>query len=115
MYGALWRLLPGPWPVKALLSLILVVGVVAVCFLWLFPAIAPLMPFNDNSVQKRAAPEKILEAPRGMPATGMSEQDAARITDRLRIRGDVCRPLAAYAPDYARSGGRLPTIGGIRT
>jgi len=33
-----------------LLSLILVVGVVAVCFVWLFPAIAPLMPFNGNSV-----------------------------------------------------------------
>ena len=50
MYGALWRLLPGPWPVKALLSLLLVVVVVAVCFLWLFPAIAPYMPFNGNSV-----------------------------------------------------------------
>jgi hypothetical protein len=51
MYGPLWRLLPGPWPVKALASVILVVGVVVVCFLWLFPAIAPLMPFNDNAVQ----------------------------------------------------------------
>jgi len=51
MYAALWRHLPGPRPVKALLSLILFVGVVAVCFLWLFPAIAPLMPFNNNSVQ----------------------------------------------------------------
>jgi hypothetical protein len=51
MYAFLWRLLPGPWRVKAVLSLILVVGVVAVCFLWLFPAIAPLMPFNNNAVQ----------------------------------------------------------------
>jgi hypothetical protein len=51
MYGALWRLLPGPWPVKLLLSLLLFVAVVAVCFLWLFPAIAPYMPFNGNSVQ----------------------------------------------------------------
>jgi hypothetical protein len=51
MYGALWRRLPGPWPVKAVLSLVLVVLVVAVCFLWLFPAIAPYMPFNGNSVQ----------------------------------------------------------------
>jgi hypothetical protein len=51
MYAALWRLLPGPWPVKALLSLVLVVAVVAVCFLWLFPAIAQYMPFNGNSVQ----------------------------------------------------------------
>ena len=51
MYGPLWRLLPGPWPVKAMLSLILVVGVVVICFLWLFPAIAPLMPFNDNTIR----------------------------------------------------------------
>jgi hypothetical protein len=56
MYGALWRLLPGPRPVKALLSLILVIAVVVVCFLWLFPAIAPLMPFNDNSVQTGLPP-----------------------------------------------------------
>jgi len=51
MYGALWRLMPGPWPVKLLLSLALIVLVVVVCFLWLFPAIAPHMPFNGNSVQ----------------------------------------------------------------
>lgn len=51
MYGPLWRLLPGRRPVKALLSLILVVGVVVLCFLWLFPVIAPFMPFNDNTIQ----------------------------------------------------------------
>ena len=50
MYGALWRLMPGPWPVKLLLCLVLVFLVVVVCFLWLFPAIAPYMPFNRNSV-----------------------------------------------------------------
>lgn len=50
MYASLWRLLPGPWPVKALQSLVLAVGVVVVCFLWLFPAVAPLMPFNDNTI-----------------------------------------------------------------
>lgn len=51
MYAALWRLIPGSRPVKALVSVILVVVVVALCFLWLFPAIAPFMPFNSNSVQ----------------------------------------------------------------
>jgi len=51
MYAALWRVIPGSRPVKVLLSLIMVLVVVAVCFLWLFPAIAPLMPFNDNSVK----------------------------------------------------------------
>jgi hypothetical protein len=51
MYASLWRVLPGPWPVKVLLSAILVVVVVAVCFLWLFPAVAPFMPFNGNTIQ----------------------------------------------------------------
>jgi len=51
MYGPLWRLLPGRWPVKAFLSLILTAGVVVLCFLWVFPTIAPLMPFNDNTIQ----------------------------------------------------------------
>ena len=54
MYATLWRLLPGPWPLKAFLSLILVLAVVAVYFLWLFPAIAPYMPFNSYSVQSGA-------------------------------------------------------------
>lgn len=51
MYGPLWRLLPGRRPVKAFLSLILAVGVVVLCFLWVFPTIAPFMPFNDNTIQ----------------------------------------------------------------
>ena len=51
MYGPLWRRLPGPWQVKTLLALILVFVVVAVCFLWVFPAIAPYMPFNSYSVR----------------------------------------------------------------
>ena len=51
MYGPLWRLLPGPWPVKVVLSLVLVAVVIVVCFLWIFPAIAPYVPFNGNSVQ----------------------------------------------------------------
>lgn len=54
MYASLWRVLPGPWPVKALQCLILLAAVVAVCFLWLFPAVAPYMPFNDNTISTGA-------------------------------------------------------------
>ena len=50
LYAALWRALPGPTVVRALISLVLLLAVVAFCFLWLFPRIAPLMPFNDNTV-----------------------------------------------------------------
>ncbi|MFC5998851.1 hypothetical protein ACFP6A_08980 [Quadrisphaera sp. GCM10027208] len=50
MYGWIWRSLPGPVAVKVLLALVLVVAVVAVLFVWVFPAIAPYLPFNDNTV-----------------------------------------------------------------
>ncbi len=49
-YGLIWRILPGPRPVKVIEALILIVGVVAVLFGWVFPAIAPLMPFNETTV-----------------------------------------------------------------
>ncbi|MBC7310407.1 MAG: hypothetical protein GXY39_04175 [Actinomycetales bacterium] len=50
MYALLWRSLPGPWPVKALLALLLAAAVVVALFTWGFPALAPYMPFNDNTV-----------------------------------------------------------------
>ena len=51
MYAALWRSLPGPSWVKALQCVVLLLVVVVVCFVWLFPAVAPYVPFNDNSVE----------------------------------------------------------------
>lgn len=54
LYAAIWRALPGPLGVRILLATVLVLLVVAVCFLWLFPRIAPLMPFNDNTVDPTA-------------------------------------------------------------
>jgi len=51
VYAALWRALPGPSWVKALQCLVLLLAVVAVCFVWLFPAVAPYLPFNDNTVE----------------------------------------------------------------
>jgi hypothetical protein len=56
LYAAIWRALPGPPLVRAVLSLVLLLVVVAFCFLWLFPRIAPLMPFNDNTVVPNGAP-----------------------------------------------------------
>ncbi len=53
MYGWIWRHLPGPWLVRLLIALVLVLAVVAVCFLWVFPAVAPYVPFNDTTVGDR--------------------------------------------------------------
>lgn len=50
MYAALWRHLPGPVVVRLLIILVLVVLVVAVCFQWVFPVVAPLLPFDHNTV-----------------------------------------------------------------
>jgi hypothetical protein len=50
VYEWMWRHLPGPWPVRALISLALAVAAVLALFQWVFPAVAPLMPFNDGTV-----------------------------------------------------------------
>ena len=52
MYGWLWRALPGPWWLRVLIALVLAVAVVAACFLWVFPAVSPFMPFNDITVDE---------------------------------------------------------------
>ncbi|WP_187344379.1 hypothetical protein [Serinicoccus sp. CUA-874] len=51
MYAALWRALPGPVWVRLLLALLALAAVVVVCFTWLFPQLAPLLPLNDPDVR----------------------------------------------------------------
>ncbi|GAB3208335.1 hypothetical protein ACQEU5_03885 [Marinactinospora thermotolerans] len=50
MYGLIWRILPGPRPVKFLLFLGLTAALAA--FLWYvaFPWVDPYMPFNDSTM-----------------------------------------------------------------
>jgi len=50
MYAWLWRHLPGSVVVRVLLVVLLAVAALAACFEWLFPAVAPYMPFNDTTV-----------------------------------------------------------------
>jgi len=56
MYAALWRRLPGGRLLRALQLLVLVLAVVAVLFLWVFPAVAPHLPFEDVTVEPTGAP-----------------------------------------------------------
>jgi hypothetical protein len=53
MYEWIWRHLPGPLLVRVLIALVMVLAVVAVCFVWVFPAVAPYVPFNDTTVGDR--------------------------------------------------------------
>jgi hypothetical protein len=50
VYGWIWRHLPGPTSVKALIVAVGVLAVLTVCFIWVFPVISPLMPFNGSTV-----------------------------------------------------------------
>ena len=54
MYGWIWRTLPGPWPAKLLGSVVLLLVVVALLFLVVFPAVEPLLPFSDVTVEQGA-------------------------------------------------------------
>lgn len=50
MYGALWRVLPGPGWFKAILMLILALGVVYLLFEVVFPWVYPMLPIDDNTI-----------------------------------------------------------------
>ena len=50
MYVWIWRHLPGGLPGKLLGSLVLLAAAVALLFLVVFPAVEPLLPWNDVTV-----------------------------------------------------------------
>ncbi|MEU3016484.1 MULTISPECIES: hypothetical protein [unclassified Nocardiopsis] len=50
MYGLIWRVLPGPWVSKFILSLGLLAGAAALLWFYAFPELSPHMPFNDGAV-----------------------------------------------------------------
>ncbi|MBA2953604.1 hypothetical protein HZF07_07760 [Nocardioides sp. CGMCC 1.13656] len=47
MYRFVWRQLPGPLPVRILLSLALGVAVLAALYLVVFPALEPILSVED--------------------------------------------------------------------
>ncbi|RNL84536.1 hypothetical protein [Halostreptopolyspora alba] len=68
MYGLIWRVLPGPWFVKLMLSFGLVAGAAALLWYVAFPEIAPHMPFRDSAVE--------VDEPRNGGDAGQPQQDA---------------------------------------
>jgi uncharacterized membrane protein len=55
VYSWLWRVLPGGLPGKLLLSFLLALAVVALLFFVVFPAVEPLVPFGDVTVDAESA------------------------------------------------------------
>ncbi|SLM94836.1 hypothetical protein FM103_00230 [Corynebacterium xerosis] len=51
----MFRHLPGPLWARILLVVVLLALIVVALFGWVFPAIAPYMPFNDGLVGAAAA------------------------------------------------------------
>lgn len=57
MYTWIWRTLPGGLPGKLVGSLVLLLAAVALLFLVVFPAIEPLVPLGDVTVDTSPPPE----------------------------------------------------------
>ena len=53
MYGWIWRHLPGPTGVRALIALMLVVGVLALLMLVVFPRAVTIVPGQEVSIEGR--------------------------------------------------------------
>ena len=51
MYSWIWSTLPGGLPGKLLGYLVLIADAVAVLFLYVFPAVEPLLPCSDVTVE----------------------------------------------------------------
>ena len=52
MYSWMFRHLPGPLWVRVLITLLALAAIVVVLFGWVFPAIAPYMPFNEATIEE---------------------------------------------------------------
>jgi hypothetical protein len=55
MYTWIWRTLPGGLPGKLLLSLLLLAAAVLLLFFVVFPAVEPLLPFGEVTVDAEPA------------------------------------------------------------
>jgi hypothetical protein len=51
VYGALWRILPGPWWVRVLILLVAVAVVLFCLQEWVFPFVNSLLPEQDVTVE----------------------------------------------------------------
>jgi hypothetical protein len=50
MYAWIWRRLPGGLPGKMIGSVLLALVAAVVLWLWVFPAIEPVLPFDDVQI-----------------------------------------------------------------
>ncbi|GMA29050.1 hypothetical protein GCM10025874_23030 [Arenivirga flava] len=52
MYGALWRVLPGPWWVRVLILLLLAAAVLYALVTWVFPWVDTIVNVQEATVEE---------------------------------------------------------------
>lgn len=52
MYGALWRVLPGPWWVRVLILLVAAAAILTALVLWVFPVVDQMVAPQDVTVDE---------------------------------------------------------------
>ena len=52
MYGALWRVLPGPAWLRILILVVVLAVLLTVMVLWIFPWIDSMLPAQEGTVTK---------------------------------------------------------------
>ena len=67
MYGWIWHRLPGGLAAKMAVSVLLVVGVLAVLWYFVFPYVEPRLPWNHVTVDQTAVPSPTLPSPKASP------------------------------------------------
>ncbi|WP_174257841.1 hypothetical protein [Phytoactinopolyspora alkaliphila] len=50
MYAWVWRHLPGPWPVRLVIFLILLAAIVYALFIWVFPWVEETLEISEVTV-----------------------------------------------------------------
>jgi hypothetical protein len=55
VYAWLWDHLPGPLPVRVLISVLAILAVVVICFWWIFPWVAERLPVDNFDQQQPSA------------------------------------------------------------
>ena len=51
MYGALWRILPGPWWVRVIILVALVAAIAAALVFWVFPWVDQFISGQEVTVE----------------------------------------------------------------
>jgi hypothetical protein len=69
VYGWIWRHLPYGRPGKFIGTGLIIVALVAALWFWIFPAVEPLLPFDDVQVGTEDQLDTVTDTPTGPPAT----------------------------------------------